>query len=306
MAPVTVGMAPTRNRVALAVVLAILAVTAGCAGAGLGGSGGGDGGEALRDGGGDGGDGGLAESTGGTDSGSDDATGQLPTLEQRRVIYTGNVVLEVDDFEAARRNVTAAVRARGGFVSDARARLHDTDEATYRTGVLVLRVPRENFTALMTSVEAGGTVLDSETSSEDVSDQLVDIQARLESLRTQRDRLRELYAQANDTEAVLAVEERLSTVQTEIERLEARQASLERKVAFSTITVELREERPEPTVERWYDVGVIGAFLASVDGVGTTLRALTVGLAYSLPYLFVFGAPVGAVAVVWRRRRNGG
>lgn len=299
-------MASTRNRVALAVLLALLAVTAGCAGAGLGGSGGGDGGEPLREGGGDGGDGGLAESAGGTDGGSDDANGQLPTLEQRRVIYTGNVVLEVDGFEAARRNVTAAVRARGGFVSDARARLHDTDEARYRTGVLVLRVPRENFTALMTSVEAGGTVLDSETSSEDVSDQLVDIRARLESLRTQRDRLRELYAQANDTEAVLAVEQRLSEVQTEIERLEARQASLERKVVFSTITVELREKRPEPTVERWYDVGVVGAFLASVDGVGTTLRALSVGLAYSLPYLFVFGAPVGAVAVVWRRWRNGG
>jgi len=299
-------MVSNRNRVALAVTLALLAVTAGCAGAGLGGSGGGDGGEALRNGGGDGGDGGLAEPAGGSDAGGDDASDQLPTLEQRRVIYTGNVVLEVADFEAARRNLTESVRDRGGFVSDARARLHDTDEATYRTGVVVLRVPRENFTALMARVEAGGTVLDSETSSQDVTDQLVDIRARLESLRTQRDRLRDLYAQANDTEAVLAVEERLSEVQTEIERLEARQASLERQVAFSTITVELREERPEPEVERWYDVGVVGAFLASVDGVGTTFRALSVGLAYSLPYLFVFGAPVGAVAVVWRRRRNGG
>lgn len=301
-------MASNRNRAVLAVALAALAVVAGCAGAGLGGSGG-DGGEALRNGGGDGGDGGLAATADGADGGDGgggDGSGQLPTIEQRQIIYTGNVVLQVDDFAAARRNLTEAARARGGFVSDARARLHDADEATYRTGVVVLRVPRENFSALMARVEASGTVLNSETSSEDVTDQLVDIEARLESLRSQRDRLRELYASANDTEAVLAVERRLSEVQTEIERLEARQASLQRQVAYSTITVEIREERPEPEVERWYDVGVIGAFLASVDGVGTTLRALSVGIAYALPYLFVFGAPVGAVAVVWRRRRNGG
>lgn len=230
----------------------------------------------------------------------------MPAIEQRQVIYTGNVVLQVDDFASARQNLTAAARDQGGFVSDSRARLHDAEDTTYRTGVVVLRVPRENFSTLMAHVEAGGTVRNSETSSQDVTDQLVDIEARLESLRTQRDRLRDLYASANDTEAVLAVERRLSEVQTEIERLEARQQSLQRQVAFSTITVELREDRPEPEVERWYDVGVIGAFLASVDGVGATLRALSVGFAYALPYLFVFGAPVGAVAVVWRRRRNAG
>lgn len=230
----------------------------------------------------------------------------MPATEQRQVIYTGNVVLQVDDFASARQNLTAAARDQGGFVSDSRARLHDAEDTTYRTGVVVLRVPRENFSTLMAHVEAGGTVRNSETSSQDVTDQLVDIEARLESLRTQRDRLRDLYASANDTEAVLAVERRLSEVQTEIERLEARQQSLQRQVAFSTITVELREDRPEPEVERWYDVGVIGAFLASVDGVGATLRALSVGFAYALPYLFVFGAPVGAVAVVWRRRRNAG
>jgi hypothetical protein len=249
---------------------------------------------------------GLAEAPAERDDGGGDGGGQLPAIEQRQVIYTGNVVLQIDDFASARRNLTEATRARGGFVSDARARLHDTEGTTYRTGVVVLRVPRENFSAMMARVEAGGTVINSETSSEDVTDQLVDIEARLESLRTQRDRLRELYASANDTEAVLAVERRLSEVQTEIERLEARQQALERQVAYSTITVELREERPEPTVERWYDVGVVGAFFASIDGVGTTLRAVSVGFAYALPYLFVFGAPVGAVAVVWRRRRNAG
>ena len=297
-------MATSSKRIALAVALALLAVTAGCGGAmsGGGGDGGGDG--ARQSGGGDGGsgggDGGLSadESAGQADGGD-----VLPQIQQRQVIFTGEVVLEVDDFEAARRNLSEAARARGGFVSDARAQLNRVDEEQrYRTGVVVLRVPRENFSARMERVEAGGTVLSTDTTSEDVTDRLVDIEARLSSLRVERERLRTLFEQANETEDVLAVERRLSEVQTEIERLEGRQASLERRVAYSTITVRLQEERPEPAGEQWYDVGVVGAFLESVDGVVVTVRALAVGLAYALPYLVAFGIPFGAVALVARRR----
>ena len=302
-------MASQRKRMALAVGLALLLVSAGCS-AGLPGSGG-DGGRAPTNGagGGDGGDagarsdGGLAQDA--ADGGDGTGDGSLPALQEREIIYTGRVVLEVDDLGRARQNLTAAARERGGFVSDGRVQLHRVDEQRYRTGVVVLRVPRENFSALMARVEAGGTVLNSETSSQDVTDQLVDIEARLNSLRAERDRLRALFARANETEDVLAVERRLSEVQTEIERLEARQQSLERRVAYSTITVELREERPEPVLEQWYDVGVVGAFLESVDGVVVTARALAVALAYAAPYLLAFGVPLGiAGAVVWRRRRS--
>ena len=297
-------MALNRRRIAVAIVLVLQTVTAGCGGAvqGSGDAGGGDGARASGGEGGDGGggDGGLSSDEAAGQAGGGDA---LPQVRNRQVIFTGRVTLEVDDFEAARRNLSEAARARGGFVSDAKAQLHRVDEEQrYRTGVVVLRVPRENFSALMERVEAGGTVLSSDTTSEDVTDQLVDIEARLSSLRAERDRLRTLFERANETEDVLAVERRLSEVQTEIERLEGRQQSLERQVAYSTITVELREERPEPDHEQWYDVGPIAAFLESVDGVVVTLRAVVVGLAYALPYLVAFGVPLGAIAFVARRR----
>jgi len=297
-------MSSDRKRTVLAAALVLLAVTAGCGGAGIGS--GGDGGERAAAGGGDGGSGGGGDgglSSGAPDEARDPGDGALAQLGQRQVILTGRVVLEVDDFEAARRNLSAAARARGGFVSDARAQLHRVDGDRYRTGVVVLRVPQDNFSALMERVETGGTVVTSETNSQDVTDQLVDVEARLSSLRAERDRLRALFDRANETEDVLAVERRLSDVQTEIERLEARQGSLERRVAYSTITVELREDRPEPAVEHWYDVGVVGAFLESVDGVVVTVRALAVGLAYALPYLLAFGVPIGAIGVAVLRRR---
>jgi hypothetical protein len=93
-----------------------------------------------------------------------------------------------------------------------------------------------------------------------------------------------------------------------VERLEARQQSLERDVAFSTITVHLAEaapDPPEPEAEKaWYETGIITAFFSSVSGVATTLRALLVAGAYVAPYALVFGLPVlGLVALLRYRAR---
>jgi hypothetical protein len=301
-----------RRRVATVLGVVVLALAAGCSGGG-----------SLADG----GDGGTAaeldrqpdaEETGVPGSAdrpeetarSREESGDTELqARQRAIIRTGQVVLTVDEFDAAERNLTRTAESYGGFVSDSSVEVNRVDNATYKTGTLVLRVPSENFSAMMDHAETVGEVDSTTVDSEDVTDQLVDITARLDNLKAERQRLRQLYRNATDTEDVLAVERRLSEVQGEIERLEARKEELERRVALSTIRVNLREPRPDPApldVDRWYDTPVVSAFLESVDGVVTTLRAFVVAGAYALPYLLVFGPVLAAAGYVVRRRRNRG
>ena len=327
MAIVRLAMTRSRSRLLLTIILGLVVITAGCTGAGGGDAGGptvaesgeyegADGG----DGGGGGGDADRAAATGTPmatpepkEAGSAASTGgdmdgqRQIRFRDRMLIRTGQVHLEVDDFEAARRNLTRTVNRHGGYISDSNVERHRIDNKSYKTGMVVLRIPAQNFTAMMGETEAVGTVLESRTNVEDVTEQLVDIEARLENLRAQRDQLRKLYRNASDTEDVLAVQRRLSDVQGEIERLEARQQNLRRQVALSTIRVRMEEPRPQPEpvdIDRWYEVGVLSAFLESVDGVVVTLRALVVSVAYILPYLLVFGVPIvtGVVVILARRR----
>lgn len=297
----------TRTRTVGLLVVALSLVLAGCTGAMQSG---GDGGtDASYDG------QSLDMSTEvAADSGDDttyyqgeEVTGANPAIVlQRARIMTGKVHLEVADFGDARSRIVAATRERGGFVSGSDVNLHRDGNRTWRTGQIELRVPRENFSSLMSAVESEGTVVSTNTDSQDVTDQLVDIEARLTNLRSQREKLRDLYDEANETEDVLEVQERLSEVQTEIERLEAQQRSLENRVAYSTITVQLEEPRPgSPSVtERvaWYETGVVAAFLASVDGVVVVIRAIVVGIAFALPYLAVFAIPLAGGVFALRRR----
>jgi hypothetical protein len=238
--------------------------------------------------------------------GGGDAAAQA-NVQNRALIKTGTVRVEVDDFQRSKSNLTAAVAGYGGFVSDTTQERHSVGNETYTTGRLVLRVPAEDFDALVEDAKAEGEVEVVQTNTEDVTDRLVDLEARLENLRAQRDQLRDLYEQANTTEDVLAVQRELSDVQGEIERLEAQKQSLEDRVAYSTLTVELREPRPTPNrvaPDRWYDTPVLSAFLESVDGVVVVARALVVGVAYALPYVLAFVLPVALVGGVAYRYRE--
>lgn len=308
-------------RTTTVLLLVIIVVLAGCSGAGGdgGNAGGGDGGEpGATFAGGDGGAGGNDGSGGGNDGGNDGGDAAMGVTTgvaheqsaiqlQRQLILTGEIRLRVEDFEEAQSNLTTLAESHGGFVSDSTQEVSERDNQTQTQGTVVIRVPRENFTALFQNAQAVGTVQQATRQSEDVTDKLVDLEARLENLRAERDRLRTLYERANTTEDILEVQERLSEVQGDIESLEARIRSLRNQVAYSTITVHMQEPRPDdPFAQQhhWWEISLVQAFLQSVDGVVTTLRALAVGIAFALPYVLVFVAPVAGGALLYRRRKR--
>lgn len=284
------------NRLKLLAV-SLLVVLAGCTG-GAANGGGGDGGESVS----------LSADTSSEveagDAGS--ANGDSLQIQQRAIIKNGRIVLTVEEFNTSRDDVEATAESYGGYVSDSTERVNRRSGGTYRSGEMVVRVPSENFSAFVEETKTLGEVEHVETNTEDVTDQLVDIEARLNNLRAQRDRLRELYENANTTEDVLAVERRLTDVQTEIERLEARKASLEERAALSTVRISLSERPPGPA--QWYDTPVLEAFSDSVNGVFVTLRAVVVALAYALPYVVVFGGLLtllgGGMFVAGRKALN--
>ncbi|MFW5939532.1 MAG: DUF4349 domain-containing protein [Halolamina sp.] len=284
------------KRPLVAIGLALLLVLAGCAGAGNGGDegayqaskGGDDGGEAME-----------------TAAEADDASA---AESDRMRVYTAELTVSVDALDPSRSNLTSAAESHGGYVGNSEISTSEVDDESYRDGRFTYRVPAENYSAFLEAARAEGTVVHESENVDDVTGEHADLEARLENLRAERDRLRELYEEANDTEDVLAVQRELSDVQGEIESTEARLETLENRVAYATVTVELREERPDDPIdeEHWYDTGVIAAFLESVDGAIVALRALVVGIAYALPYLIAFGVPLLGVGWLFTRYVVGG
>jgi predicted nucleic acid-binding Zn-ribbon protein len=128
----------------------------------------------------------------------------------------------------------------------------------------VIRVPPDRLDTLKDAIAAFGRVQSRSVGIEDVTDRVIDIEARLGALRASRDRLRQLFDRATTTQDVIAVERELARVQAEIESLEARLAAFRGQVALSELSVSLRQR------------AVLGPLGLLAAGLGNGVRKLFV------------------------------
>ena len=284
----------------LAIGMVILVTLAGCAGAGGGGDGAAEGTQTTQMS-----DGEAPAETATDDAGLEPAEDLAQPQTRRYRIKRATYQVEVTEFDEARTQLRSAVTDAGGYVGSETFQTHERNNVSWRTGRIVLRVPVDQYESVVGDIESVGNVTNKDSETVDVTGKVVDLQARLGNLRAQRERLRGMYNRSDDTEDLLAVEERLSSVQGQIERLEAQLRTLENKVAYSTVTVELTEEHVDPaTVERdvdhWYEQGLVAAFLDSVDGAIVVTRMIAVFVASALPYAVLFAGLAGVGLVIQR------
>jgi hypothetical protein len=158
------------------------------------------------------------------------------------LIKTGNATVRIDSLELAVQRIRALASGFGGYVSDVSLQ---TGEAQAREGTLTMRVPAARFDTALASLAGVGKVEFVNVSTEDVGEELVDVNARLENARRLEQRLITLLTtRAGRLEEILAVERELARVRLEIERYEGRLRFLRARVALSTLAVTLREPAP--------------------------------------------------------------
>jgi hypothetical protein len=106
-----------------------------------------------------------------------------------------------------------------------------------------IRVPSNNLSSLMQSLESVGKITSSHVSMDDVTAAYLDLEATLKNKRALRDRLRALLSQATKVEDILKIEKELSRVQTDLDQMDARMKSMRSKVAKSTLNLSIIRQR---------------------------------------------------------------
>lgn len=152
--------------------------------------------------------------------------------EARMLIWRASLSLTVANLSNAAARASALVRDAGGYVE----REWNSDDTSIS---LTLRVPMAAFSNTVSGLEGLGTVQSRNVSSDDVTEEYVDTDARLKNMIALRDRLRELLAKATEVKDLLAIETELGRIQGEIESMEARLRTLKGQVDLSEISLSL-------------------------------------------------------------------
>jgi hypothetical protein len=158
-------------------------------------------------------------------------------VDTRKVIRTGKVELTVENYDAARARLDAAVTSAGGYIDSTQV---DRHKEGISTATIVIRIPADAFASVLPSLGQIGDVTNESTTATDITDQYVDTAAQLASAQVLEKRLLELAtARDGNLDHVLTVERELTRVRAEIEGHQGHLNQWNDQVAMSTLTIQM-------------------------------------------------------------------
>ena len=209
----------------------------------------------------------------------------------RSIILTANVAMKATDPWATADKAQAVATDLGGDVIG----LNESGTKDDRVASLTLRVPSAQFTEALRRLRAlDADVTSSSVNGQDVSDQFVDLKARLAAKQAEEDRYNALLGRAATVDEILKVDAALSNVRTQIEQLQGQVNSINSRTQFSTITVSV-----SPAIVQVGTPSGTWDPSKTVAQAFATLAAVLRGFADATIWLLVFGwIPLVALALV--------
>lgn len=236
-----------------------------------------------------------------TDGGGDggDAAAVADVDEARQVVVEGSVTLTVERPRTAARDAAAMVEQAGGHVQE---RVEQAgDDASEDTAWLVVRVPSDGLTQVLGELERLGRVDEVELTSNDVTAQAQDLDARIRALEISVGRLQDLLSRAQTTSDVVAAEQTLTERQSDLESLVSQRNRLADRVEMSTVRLLFQSEESAPAPAA---AGFGGGLSAGWDSLVTALSAALLVLGVLLPWALVVGGVLVIVLLVRRELRR--
>lgn len=244
----------------------------------------------------------------------EEAGASQPAASQDKLIYTATVSLRSYSFDEDYTALRAKAAELGGYVdvSSVEGLPFTQSEGDGRQGQLQIRVPQEQYQALLAYVSQLGEVTSSEESVSNITQQYTETQIRAESLKTQIARLQELMGQAENIEDIIALESQLSSVTSELEYFETQLKQMDQQVAYSTVSVTVTEmptaSDPVPVSGRGFGQRMADALRQGWNGFASGVQEWALGVVRALPviviWILVIAAIAGIIAAIASRRRK--
>lgn len=215
---------------------------------------------------------------------------------ERKLIKKGDIAFQTNDIEKSRQEINKAVSELKGYISK-----DNVYSYSNRTGVtLEIRLPADNFDKLMERVSSNAERIERKNVDVmDVTEEYIDVEARLKTKKEVEIRYRELLAQAKSVNDVLNIERELGNLRSEIESIEGRLRYLKDQVAFSTLTVEFYKEKIGGS-----DFG-FWQKIKNAGGNGWELLLMfLVGIAHLWPFMLLALAIIYLIRWIRKRRKQ--
>ncbi len=195
------------------------------------------------------------------------------TIANRQVIRKGMMAVRVSSVKEAEKQIRRIVKDSGGFTSGSQGL---ASEEGLPTLSITLRLPVARFDIAYAQIGELGFVKSESTTSDDVTEQIVDAEARIKTMKAEEESYREMLKLSRKLSDTIELKSKISQIRQTIESLDAQRKSLSTQAAYSTLDVTLSQELAtggKPKDPNWFSqvtsessnaMGMVGRGLATI------------------------------------------
>jgi Domain of unknown function (DUF4349) len=225
------------------------------------------------------------------------------TPQKPQLVKTAELSLRLDSIDKAMVQLRQIVRSQQGDIYNFQDdRLPENGRNHQAT--LMLKVPSTALENTLAEIAKLGRVESQGIKSDDVSQQLVDTDARLKNLRQQEDLTRKIMDRSGSVKDILAVSKELAAIRDQIERLDATVKNLRQQVAYSTVNLRLEESQSTLPIGDAFGVQVQETWKNSTHAAGSLGTNLALGLLWLIPFAPFIAIGCGGAYYLRQRRKR--
>ncbi len=222
---------------------------------------------------------------------------QTTKIQEQKIIKTANLVFETKDIAATHQKIIKLTQQYQGIVQN------DNSGTNYNQQYIrmTVRVPSDKFQSFLEGVSEGVGYFDQkEISQKDVTEEFVDINARLKAKRKLENRYLELLQKAKNVKEMLEIERNLSIIREEIEAKEGRLKFLHNKVSLSTFYIEFYKTTDVKSETISYGQKITNALKGGWNGISVFF----LGILYLWPFIILLFIIIYLIRRYLKKRKN--
>lgn len=246
----------------------------------------------------------LATNNDGVEGNTDSSTNinTNTVYSSRKLIRRIQISAETLMFDKAMEAITNEVNGLGGYSENSEIYERGSYNSESRYAYLTLRVPSNKVEQLLNLVGKNTNILSKKETTEDVTLNYVDTQARVKSLEIQQERLLKLLEEADSLENIIILEQRLSDVRYELEEYASRLRAYDNLVEYATLTLEISEVNKITPIETKGILNRMGTGISkSLGNVYNGLINFIVWFVVNLPYIIIWSTIIFITVTIGKK-----
>lgn len=213
-------------------------------------------------------------------------TSDSDTLYENKIIYTAHIDIETKDFDKTVEVLNSKIEEYEGYVIDKTINRYGENKQ-YIDGYYEIRIPSAKYKEFIANKDEIGVVSSINESTDDVTEEYIDLTARLENLKLEEESIQKLYDRATEMSDILEIESRLSDVRGDIESYESKIKYYDTLTSYATINISISQVNVY-TANKSFIEKVGDMFKDSFENFKDVLEGLLEACIYALPFVCVF------------------